>query len=98
MNTSIFATHRIVAGEFNAISDSRIKHIDGLSSSEKDLETLNKIKVTDYHMIDPSHGDKPIKKAIAQQLEEVFLSPFQNQQIPYLTSISWRNVLTERLL
>ena len=72
LNTSIFATHRIVAGEFNAISDSRIKHIDGLSSSEKDLETLNKIKVTDYHMIDPSHGDKPIKKAIAQQLEEVF--------------------------
>ena len=72
LNTSIFATHRIVAGEFNAISDERIKKIDGLSSSENDLETLNKIEVTDYHMIDPSYGEKAIKKAIAQQLEEVF--------------------------
>jgi hypothetical protein len=72
LNTSIFATHRIVAGEFNAISDARIKNIDGLSNSKHDLETLSKIKVTDYHMIDPSHGEKAIKKAIAQQLEEVF--------------------------
>ncbi len=72
LNTSIFATHRIVAGEFNAISDARIKNIDGLSSSENDLKTLNKIEVTDYHMIDPSHGKKPIKKAIAQQLEEIY--------------------------
>ncbi|MDG2153213.1 MAG: hypothetical protein P8K10_04695 [Crocinitomicaceae bacterium] len=72
LNTSIFATHRIVAGEFNAISDERIKNIDGLSNSKHDLETLSKIEVTDYHMIDPSHGEKAIKKAIAQQLEEVF--------------------------
>ncbi|MBT5437644.1 MAG: hypothetical protein HOK92_00415 [Flavobacteriales bacterium] len=72
LNTSIFATHRIVAGEFNAISDSRIKNIDGLSNSENDLATLNKIEVTDYHMIDPSHGEKPIKKAIAQQLEGIY--------------------------
>jgi hypothetical protein len=72
LNTSIFATHRVVAGEFNAISDARIKNIEGVSNSDKDLETLNKIEVTDYHMIDPSHGDKPVKKAIAQQLEEVY--------------------------
>ena len=72
LNTSIFATHRVVAGEFNAISDARIKNIEGVSNSVKDLETLNKIEVTDYHMIDPSHGDQPIKKAIAQQLEEVY--------------------------
>ena len=72
LNTSIFATHRVVAGEFNAISDARIKNIEGVSNSAKDLETLNKIEVTDYHMIDPSHGEKPVKKAIAQQLEEVY--------------------------
>ena len=72
LNTSIFATHRVVAGEFNAISDARIKNIEGVSSSAKDLETLNKIEVTDYHMIDPSHGEKPVKKAIAQQLEDVY--------------------------
>ncbi|MDG1735338.1 MAG: hypothetical protein P8H94_05770 [Crocinitomicaceae bacterium] len=72
LNTSIFATHRIVAGEFNAISDERIKNIDGLSNSKQDLATLNEIEVTDYHMIDPSHGEKPVKKAIAQQLEKVY--------------------------
>lgn len=72
LNTSIFATHRVVAGEFNAISDKRIKNIDGLSNQDQDLATLNKIEVTDYHMIDPSHGEKPIKKAIAQQLEKVY--------------------------
>ena len=72
MNTSIFATHRVVAGEFNAISDERIKNIDGLSNQDQDLATLDKIEVTDYHMIDPSHGEKPIKKAIAQQLEKVY--------------------------
>ena len=72
LNTSIFATHRVVAGEFNAISDARIKNIDGLTDSKKDLEILNKIEITDYHMIDPTHGTKPIKKAIAQQLETIY--------------------------
>ena len=72
LNTSIFASHRIVAGEFNAISDARIKSIEGISNSKKDLETLSKIEVTNYHMIDKSHGDKPFKKVIAQQVEEVY--------------------------
>ena len=43
-----------------------------IPNAAKDLETLNKIAVTDYHMIDPSHGEKPVKKAIAQQLEEIY--------------------------
>ena len=72
VNTSIFASHRMVAGEFNAISDARIKTIEGISNSKNDLEILNKIEVTDYHMIDKSHGDKPIKKVIAQQVEEFY--------------------------
>ena len=72
LNTSIFASHRIVAGEFNAISDARIKSIEGISNSKKDLETLSKIEVTNYHMIDKSHGDKSFKKVIAQQVEEVY--------------------------
>ena len=50
----------------------RIKNIDGLSNSKQDLATLNEIEVTDYHMIDPSHGEKSVKKAIAQQLEKVY--------------------------
>ena len=72
LNTSIFATHRVVAGEFNAISDARIKKIDGVSNSKEDLNTLKRIEITNYHMIDPSHGEKPMKKLIAQQLEEVY--------------------------
>ena len=72
LNTSIFATHRIVAGEFNAISDARIKSIDGVSNSKTDLETLSRIEITDYHMIDKSHGVKPIKKVIAQQVEQIY--------------------------
>ena len=72
LNTSIFATHRVVAGEFNAISDARIKKIDGVSNSKEDLNTLKRIEITNYHMIDPSHGKKPMKKLIAQQLEEVY--------------------------
>ena len=72
LNTSVFATHRIVAGEFNAISDARIKKIDGLSNSLEDLYTLNQIEVTNYHMIDKSHGEKPVKKLIAQQLEGIY--------------------------
>ena len=72
INTSIFASHRVVAGEFNAISDARIKSIEGISNSKKDLETLSKIEVTNYHMIDKSHGNKPFKKIIAQQVENVY--------------------------
>lgn len=72
LNTSIFATHRVVAGEFNAISDARIKTIEGISNSKNDLEILSKIEVADYHLIDKSHGDKPFKKVIAQQVEEVY--------------------------
>ena len=72
LNTSIFATHRVVAGEFNAISDARIKKIDGVSNSEEDLKVLKQIEITNYHMIDPSHGEKAMKKLIAQQLETVY--------------------------
>ena len=72
LNTSIFATHRVVAGEFNAISDARMKTIEGISNSKNDLEILSKIEVADYHLIDKSHGDKPFKKVIAQQVEEVY--------------------------
>ena len=55
LNTSIFATHRIVAGEFNAISDARIKKIDGISCSKEEINILKKIVITYYNMIDPSN-------------------------------------------
>ena len=69
---SIFATHRVVAGEFNAFSDKRIKDIKGLSNNDEDLATLQKIKITNYTFKDKLSNQRPIKKVIAQELEEIY--------------------------
>ena len=54
-------------------SDARLKNIIGRSDSVKDLETLEKIEVTDYTMKDVvKFGNKPFKKVIAQQVEKVY--------------------------
>ena len=54
-------------------SDERIKDVIGQSDPIKDLETLNKIKVTDYTMKDKLWwGKTPFKKVIAQQVEQVY--------------------------
>jgi hypothetical protein len=59
-------------GTFTA-SDARLKNIIGRSDSAKDLETLQKIEVTDYTMKDVvKFGNKPFKKVIAQQVENVY--------------------------
>ncbi len=53
-------------------SDSRIKDIVGISSSAKDLQTLNQIQITDYKLIDSLATDNRIhKKVIAQQIETI---------------------------
>ncbi len=73
---SIYASGSIVAdgeGVFVGAtvnwSDRRIKHVEGLSDAETDLQTLQQIEITDYRKID---GGKPEKKVIAQQVREVF--------------------------
>jgi Chaperone of endosialidase len=54
-------------------SDARLKNIIGRSDSAKDLQTLEKIEVTDYTMKDVvKFGNKPFKKVIAQQVEKVY--------------------------
>jgi hypothetical protein len=69
---SMYTDGRILAGEFNAYSDSRIKNVAGISNSTADLELLNKIEVVDYTYIDKvAKGDQMVKKVIAQQLETV---------------------------
>lgn len=71
---SIYADGTIWAGNtVIASSDERIKNIEGVSNSETDLQTLQKIKITDYHYKDViGRGDAPQKKVIAQELEKVF--------------------------
>ncbi len=53
-------------------SDARTKNILGRSEARKDLDILNKIRITDYRMIDRVTDDNYYKKVIAQEVEEVF--------------------------
>jgi hypothetical protein len=70
---SIFAGGRIVASEFDANSDARIKNIIGVSDGGNDLNIINSIKVTDYSMKDRvKFGDRQYKKVIAQEVEKVY--------------------------
>ena len=69
---NVFAVVLQAAASYTA-SDIRTKDVIGISDSAKDLETLNKLKITDYTMKDKSLlGDKPFKKVIAQDVEAVF--------------------------
>ena len=52
---------------------SRIKNIQGRSDTENDLEILEQIEITDYTLKDfIEKGNRPNKKVIGQQLEEVY--------------------------
>jgi len=54
-------------------SDIRLKNIVGRSDPAKDLDTLEKIEITDYTMKDTSVvGTGTLKKVIAQQVEKVY--------------------------
>jgi hypothetical protein len=73
VNYSLVTSDRILAPEFNAYSDRRIKDIIGISNRQHDLETLKKIEITDYFFKDKIlHGDHPQKKVIGQQLAQVY--------------------------
>lgn len=72
-NVSICAEGRVVASEFNALSDSRVKSNLSISDSDKDLELLKQLCVTDYtHKDFLVHGNKPVKGFIADEVEEFF--------------------------
>ncbi|MCR5889265.1 tail fiber domain-containing protein [Hymenobacter sp. J193] len=70
---SIRATGRVLATEFNATSDRRLKTVIGLSNAAQDLALLNRIRITDYTMRDRvQYGSRQFKKVIAQEVEQVF--------------------------
>ena len=70
---SIRAASTVVAGEFHANSDGRLKTVIGLSDHAADLALLNRLRITDYTMRDRvQFGERTFKKVIAQELEEVF--------------------------
>jgi hypothetical protein len=71
--TSIRAESNVVAQEFDAYSDARIKDIIDVSNSANDLTTLKNIQVTNYILKDKiKNGNRQFKKVIAQQVENVY--------------------------
>lgn len=72
-NISVVGSGRIVAQEFDANSDARIKSVIGASDTASDLQTLERLKITDYRYVDVvEKGNQPKKGVIAQEVEEVY--------------------------
>ena len=96
--TAIWSHDDVAAVLFKAFSDKRIKKDFRLSDAQNDLNTLNKIEVTDYRHIDVvKNGLASRKGFIAQQLKTVFPESvsFSTQYIPSIYSLS-SNIKTER--
>jgi hypothetical protein len=71
-DVSIRASGPVLATEFYATSDRRLKTVLGLSSNATDLSLLTQLRITDYTMRDQAQfGDRAFKKVIAQEVEEV---------------------------
>ena len=68
---NLIAGISVISANSLTVSDSRLKNVEGLSDTASDLETLGKIRITDYTMKDPFMGGH-FKKVIAQQVESVY--------------------------
>ncbi|MBH8569255.1 tail fiber domain-containing protein [Microvirga sp. STS02] len=92
---SIRATGRILATEFNATSDRRLKNVIGLSDNATDLALLNRLRITDYTMRDRvQYGTRQFKKVIAQEVEQVFPQAV-NQHVGFLPDVYTNAVKAE---
>jgi hypothetical protein len=70
---SIKASDAVHAAFYRAVSDARIKVIEGVSNGVADLAMLSRIEITDYtHKDVIAKGKGMSKKVIAQQVEKVF--------------------------
>ncbi|MEO7216118.1 tail fiber domain-containing protein [Mucilaginibacter sp.] len=61
-----------VGAQNNSYSDIRLKKDFRASSPVQDLETLRKVQITDYKMIDTIENNRSYKKVIAQQVQKVY--------------------------
>ena len=69
---SIKASHRIMASEFNAVSDRRIKTNILGSKGTSDLQKINKLKVSEYNYVDSIGKGNTLQKGfIAQEVEQI---------------------------
>jgi hypothetical protein len=70
---SLYTAGRIIAPEFYALSDARIKNVIDRSDSASDLDLLQKIKITDFRYIDVvGKGSQAKKGVIAQEVEKIY--------------------------
>ncbi|MCW3124594.1 MAG: hypothetical protein JWO03_252, partial [Bacteroidetes bacterium] len=87
IDISVYATNRMVASEFDATSDRRIKKDLMHSESSCDLATLAGLQVTDFKYVDAVSNGKDYKKGfIAQEVERVFPEAVQ-KHIDFIPSI-----------
>lgn len=89
-DVSVWATGRIVASEFNAISDQRVKTEIVESNRVEDLKIFNQMAIKDYNYIDEiAKGSKRQKGLIAQELQSVFPDAVSKQTefIPSIFSL-----------
>ncbi|MBI5412066.1 tail fiber domain-containing protein [Candidatus Peregrinibacteria bacterium] len=69
---SIYAQGRVIASEFNAFSDARIKNIQDERNPNNDLEALKKLHFIDYKYIDEIKNGSGVKSGlIAQEVEKI---------------------------
>lgn len=88
LKNSIYASDGITSQQFNVMSDERIKKIIGISNNDNDLETLSKIEITNYRMIDSiGKGNQVYKKVIAQQVEKVYPMAVSNNLTEIIPNI-----------
>ena len=70
---ALYTPDRLVASEFDATCDARIKNIRGVSDRAADLKTLMAVEITDYTYRDSvAKGTIPQKKVIGQQIARVY--------------------------
>jgi hypothetical protein len=93
---SIYASHNIATAQLNVFSDARIKNITGVSNTQKDLQTLAKIKITNYTLKDSiGKGSQTIKKVIAQQVKEVYPQAVSNTLTDVIPNIYQLSDITD---
>lgn len=71
-NYSIRAAWSILAAEFHAISDARVKNIYGLANNHQNLELLENLEVINFSYIDTySYGNQAKYGFVAQEVEKI---------------------------
>ncbi len=94
---AIYTDQRIAAFVYHAISDERVKDIQGFSDNAADLEILKKIKITNYQFKDKiRNGDITQKKVIAQQVAEVYPQAVTSNTTEIVPDIMQRAIINEK--